>query len=749
MSGGIEKLLDPAMSWLSTSELAGLAGIDENRVRRACRRCVEEGGTWRRATPQVRRRDGKAYEVFAPSLPPDLYEKWLAAQPKQPVPVQETAHLPALLEKPGIRLPEPEWIEEAKWKLALIEPALAHPPRSRARGGAVAQIAAIEHAKPDGRAIRIGERTLADWIRKYETSGLQGLVRQRRHDAPRVFITRKWDAACPLPDEAKAAIADKITTYIKSLWRTASPGCNNTARFATTELQRLCHEAGWDGATLEHCRITRATVEKYRYCSLAHTFRKDAKAFFDHHRPRIQRDYSSLQPMELVVGDVHPLDVVVRREDGSTATPRFIAWIDAKTRRLRGTIVLLDKNTGVTQADVWASFDEMVEDWGLPTNLYLDRGSEYFGRPQRYSKGAPSAIMDGFNELTGLLLAMREFNDAIKAEFTADRFNSDSSSSANELDATAARRNGTTRATPYNGPGKPLIEGTFSSLEKVMKMLPGYIAGDRMNKRTPKLGKDTAPWVDIDVFGKAFTQALALWNGTQQRGHLDGKCPDEAWASAQQEGWQAARVDKMTRLYAMSETVRVKVIRGSVAVGKQRYHAHELGPLSGQKITVRYAKWAPEFLIYSPDFSRPLNMVLLRRDERYHPFDHEGAREAARRNGALLRHIKSIEAETEELDMVDVFARDNAARGPAPATVFGTTIGIGSHVDALTEAAKRLDPPAPQEVIQLQPGESVDPETGKVTHVLSRPNLPPVKRRKEETNPLASFQLPKKQGAGR
>lgn len=730
------------MEFLTTAELAALADIAESNARKAIRTCLA-GKKWRGAELVVSKPDGKAHAVFAPSLPQVLYEKWLEAQPKPPVPVQEARQLPALPEKPGIRLPEPEWIEEAKWKRALIEPALAHPPRSRARGNEIKAIARREGIKA---------RTLSDWIKRFEADGLQGLVRQRRHDAPRVFITREWDAACQLPDETKAAIAEKFTTHVKSLWRTANPGCNNTARLATTELQRLCHEAGWDGATLEHCRITRAAVEKYRHYSLVHTFGKDAKAFFDHNRPRIQRDYSSLRPMELVVGDVHPLDVVVRRDDGSIATPRFIAWIDAATRRLRGTIVLLDKATGVTQADVWASFDEMVDrerGWGLPMNLYLDNGSEYFGRPRRYGEGVPSAIMNGFNELTGLLLAMREFNDAIKAEFTAEFFDSDSSSSANELDATAPRRNGVTRATPYNGPGKPLIEGAFSSLEKVIKMFPGYIGGDRMNKRTPNLGKDTAPWMDIDVFVKAFTQALAYWNGKPQRGHLGGKSPNEAWEDAQREGWQATRVDKMTRVYAMSETVRVTVIRGSVTVGKQRYYADELSKLSGQKITVRYAKWAPEYLIYSPDFSKPLDMALLKRTTSYHPFDHEGAREAARMNGALRKHIKSLEAETDELDMGDVFARDNAAREPSPATEFGPAIGLGHHVDALTESAQRLGPPAPLEIVELLPGESIDQETGEVIHVLSRPNLPPVKRRKEETNPLASYQRQKKPGAGR
>lgn len=749
MSSGSEKLHDPAMSHLSVSELAGLAGIIERNARDACRRC-HEGGTWRGASLVVRRRDGKAYEVFAPSLPPELYTKWLAAQPAPLVPALETRQLPALPEKPGIRLPDPEWIEEAKWKFALIEPALAHPPRSRARGDAIAALADIEHTKPDGRAVRIGERTLSDWIKKYEASGLQGLVRRRRHDAPRVFITREWDAACPLPEDAKAAIADRITRHIKSLWGEADPGCTNTARLATSALQQFCHEAGWHEANLDDCRITRHAVEKYRAYSLPHTYRKDRKRFFDDFQPRIERDHSLLRPMEQVVGDVHPLDVYVRREDGSTATPRFIAWYDVATHRLCGTLHLLDAGTGVTQAMVWASFAEMVEAWGLPTHLYLDNGREYCGRPRRFGEGVPSAIMTGFNELSGLALAMREFSIAIEAEFVAE-FAEGHAGALGDVPAADAelRRNGVTRARPYNAPGKTGIEGQFASLEKVMKMGLGYIGGNRMNKRTPKLGKETAPWPDMDTFRAAFKQFLDYWNGMEQRGNLGGKSPNQAWSDAQRDGWQAVKVHRTVLIYAMSEPIRCMVTRGVVTVDTQRYWHDELGKLSGKKITVRYAKWAPDFLIYSPDFRRPHEMVPLTRVTRYHPNDQDGARESGRMQSALVGEIRRMEAETEELDIVQEIARDNAARPPAPETVFGPVVSLGPHVDALAETAKRLGPPAKPSERQLGPGEYVDRETGEVTRFPIKPiHSRKFARREQEKALSADPSLRNKQGAG-
>lgn len=751
MSGRIEELIDPLTHWLSVSELASLAGgISERKARGACERC-HKGGTWRDAALVVRKRDGKAYEVFAHSLPPELYTKWLAAQPAPLVPALEARQLPALPEKPGIRLPEPEWTEEAKWKLALIKPALAHPPRSRARGEAIAALAAIEHTKPDGRAIRIGERTLSDWIKKYEASGtLQGLVRQRRHDAPRVFITREWDAACQLPEDAKAAIADRITRHIKSLWKSADPGCNNTARLATSALQRFCHEAGWHEASLEDCRITRHAVEKYRQYSLSHTYRKDAKRFFDDFRPRIERDHSLLRPMEQVVGDVHPLDVYVRREDGSTATPRFIAWYDVATHRLCGTLHLLDAGTGVTQALVWASFAEMVEAWGLPTHLYLDNGREYYGRPRRYGEGVPSAIMTGFNELTGLALAMREFGAAIEAEFMAE-FVEGHAGAPGDVPAADAelRRNGVTRAMPYNAPGKTGIEGQFASLEKVLKMGLGYIGGNRMNKRTSTLGKEAAPWPDMDTFRAAFKQFLDYWNGNEQRGNLGGKSPNQAWAEAQQDGWKAVKVDRIALIYALSEPVTCMATQGVVTVDGQRYRGDELGKWSGKKITVRYAKWAPELLIYSPDFSRPNKMVPLTRVTRYHPHDQDGARESGRMQSALVGEIRRMEAETEELDIVQEIARDNAARPPAPETVFGPVVSLGPQVDALAETAKRLGPPAKQSERQLGPGEYVDRETGEVTRFPIKPiHSRKFARREQEKALSADPSLRNKQGAG-
>ena len=268
---------------------------------------------------------------------------------------------------------------------------------------------------------------------------------------------------------------------------------------------------------------------------------------FDKYRPRVKRDSSLLRPMQLVVGDVHSIDIVVTRPDGTTATPRLIAWYDGATHRIFPTIILLDKGKGITRADVWASFAEMVvnEDspgkgWGLPERLYLDNGSEYNGRKRRFGKGPLGGVIEGFHLLSSINLSMREFVGELWREFTAEPFDHPHADTPDQEQSPAFEMldSGVTRSQPYNAPGKLGIEGAFASLEKVLKMLPGHIGGDRMKKKTPKHGKEPPAWGSAAEFEAAFTHALALWHNKPQAGDLKGKSPNQAYQAAIDEGWQ-------------------------------------------------------------------------------------------------------------------------------------------------------------------------------------------------------------------
>jgi hypothetical protein len=743
----------PVGSWLSCKEVAALAGIHQRKVSEACK-CCFEGGKWRGHSLKVHKKDGKAYEVQATSLPPDLYAKWLENQPKPPAPVAEPVQLPATLENQAEKLTSSKAWEEAKWKRALIEPALAYPASSRARGSVIKDIAAREHTKPCGKVVRIPERTLYQWLERLESLDIGGLVRKRRHEkGPRVLISRRWDAECPLSADSKSGIKAAIETYIKSLWASGNPGWPDMARFGQTQLNQLSHEAGWQGATLENCKLTRHFVEKLEAWRLLYTKKKDAKQFHDKHRPRIRRNSGLLDPMQMVAGDVHPVDILVTRPDGTTATPRLIAWYDAATHRIFATLVLLDKGKGITRAHVWASFAAMVEAWGLPERLYLDNGSEYNGRKRRFGKGLLSGVIEGFNTLSAINQSMRELMGELWRSFTAEPADIPRADSPDQEPSPAIEMlgSGVTRAQPNNAAGKLGIEGAFASLEKVLSQLDKHIGGDRMKKKTPQLGKEPPAWGSAAELDAVITHALAFWHNKEQDGDLKGKSPNQAFDDAQAAGWRAASVDRGTLIYAMSETQQRIVHNGGVEIDNKWYeNSVVFAGLRTQKATFRVASWATDQIVYAPNFPDPEGAVLIGLTKIYHPLDVAGATDASARNSKLLNHISSLKAETVPLVMAAEMARDNAARPPAPVTLFGgPKISLGIHVDTLAGDAKRLGPPAPQEVIPLNPGESVDRETGEVTRI--RPNsLPgPRHRQREEIRPRA---LPaphhKKQGAG-
>ena len=711
---------EPVEAWLGVMEFAELARIHCTNARDACKRAYE-GKTWRGSALRVRLVNGKAYQVFAPSLPPDLFATWQEARPKPPETAPEIVPTMAAIvnSKSGIdKLPDPKHIERVKWEEKLILPALEYPARSRARGGIIKAIAELEHIGPDGKHCRVAPRTLIEWIRRYEAGGLAALVRKPRIEkkASRVFINRAWDAACSLDDAQKTAISSAVQIYIKSLWGAANPGWKKVESLASSKLMQLCHESGWPTATYDACRLGRHVVEKYRQFGVIHTKEKDAKRFSDLYKPRIIRS-GDYRPMEIVVGDVHPVDALVTRSDGSIATPRIIAWYDLGTHRLFATLVLLDKGRGITQADVLASFAAMVAAWGLPEHLYLDNGSEYDW----------SGLIHAFNELSALVINWRQF--------TAEIVATDRTTEAAVAESPTRDSGAIIRALPYNASAKP-IEGSFSALEKVLAMLPGYIGGDRMNKRTHKLGKQTEAWPDADSYERAFAIALAYWHTLEQGGNLSGKSPNTIYAAHCAQGWQATPIPREALIFALSEAVNPKVHNRGIQVAGNWYFGDALIPYGQRKANIRYAKWAPERVILVK--SRvPLQLEWIDRAPEFHTLDQAGAKEQSRRNGLELRHIGDMKAETKVLDMTVELARHVSTQPVAVATPFGPAVTLGEGVEALVEAGQRRGPAPAQTIRTLKPAEVIDPGTGKVRNVLdSLPNLAPPVAAPKPDNPL-------------
>ena len=228
--------------------------------------------------------------------------------------------------------------------------------------------------------------------RRPQSQGRRGwgrvAIRLNNHDCPGVKFLVGSDGKAEF--DAIAALGVAVSSH------GTIPQIKNLANVRLVELSRA---KGWAGANLENCDVGIAQVKKFKDLRKAAAHSMDAGKFADHFRPRVMRGRAGLQPMEIVMGDVHPVDILNKREDGSEATARMVSWLDLATNRVFYTLFLFEKGRSVTQAHIAYSFVQMVREWGLPSILYLDNGSEYIWKE----------MMEGFERLTLLVNDFRAY----------------------------------------------------------------------------------------------------------------------------------------------------------------------------------------------------------------------------------------------------------------------------------------------------------------------------------------------------
>ena len=360
-------------TWITVQELAQLAEIKGQNVRRAISRCAA-GGTWRKHALIVKTQHGgpasaqNPHLVQVESLPLELQERHrnrvMAALPEAPQPLLgEALEMPAQIDPQGAK-----HHQIMVWKATLLTPALQFPKNTPGRVQSLKELAARLHTLPDGRMRTYSYRTLQGWIAacEKEASALPLKPKARARECqPRRVICARWDKACPLPLETMQGVAAELERYVRGLWAKGR-GRSKIEELAGSKLLELSQAAGWAEATMKVCKPGRHFVARGEPAKLLAIKDKNAKRWHDHFEPRIKRSREGLRPGDVVVGDVHPVDVLVAMPDGRTITPRFIAWYDVATGDLTGNLVLLDKGKGITQAHAAASFADMVAQWGLP-----------------------------------------------------------------------------------------------------------------------------------------------------------------------------------------------------------------------------------------------------------------------------------------------------------------------------------------------------------------------------------------------
>ena len=352
--------------------------------------------------------------------------------------------LPLLVSPPapaGPRLVAGQWDRQCEL-FDIIEPAVRPGLRDADRAAAVKAIVAAGHARS----------SVYRWIRTFNAEGMSGLARLQPADKGkrRVVASKAFqDAylAAGHPADLLPQLAEFVDTSIKGLWKgkASIAGEGEVRDLASFLLWEECQRLDVP-LDPDVCQVSEHRVEEWRL-PFETVAKKNlhAKAFADS-LPRITRDWTKLDPMEIVVADVKHLDVQFTRPDGSVTYPKLIGFMDGGTGRIFPYLVLCPQRHGITQELVIEALLAMALDpaWGLPKQLYLDNGSEFGG----LDKIVPA-------------LALLRGDDGREI----------------------------VRAMPYNASAKP-IEPLFRRLDQyVFSSMTGYTGPNRMDKRTQNVGK--------------------------------------------------------------------------------------------------------------------------------------------------------------------------------------------------------------------------------------------------------------------
>lgn len=627
--------------YLDVAEFSEAAGISRQAAWKAVV-AATIGRPWRGHTLVVRKgfgrggRSGLHYEVSLRSVQAALEAgSKLAAAPPNPSSSRSVA--------PAARPTASDQGSTVAARWAVIEAAARHTPESQERAAALMSLA--ERAQ-------ISLRTIQRWLKLYDAYGMSGLARRRPADAgkARVWVSRPFDRAflaAGHSPELLAEIGRAVAQEAKRLWasRAEASGGDEVRRLLEFRLSEFCEERRVELATAA-LQLSRRHVERFSEYRVVNRYRNDRKAF-DDAKPRIRRHWTSLAPMEVVIADVKPVDVIVTRPDGSPAWPRLIAFMDAGTGRIFTHLVLCPKGEGIRQEHVFEAFIAMTQDaeWGFPHALYLDNGSEFGG-------------------LDKLRVAL-------------------------ELVSNPNART-IIYAKPYNASAKP-IESLFARLDRyVFAQMPGHAGGERMHKKTQTVGKPPAPYPGSwENFCETLATLIKDFNERPVRGQWLGKSPNQWLRDKHEAGWRPIHVDPLILDAAFCDSATRRVSKGCVSIGGETYHHPELSALPARTEVSLALPWRRGG---DPLFRPPGGgWAYLERDRALPAMWLDGARETARRQSGQKRMVARLAKEAPPADPLAIKAR-MVKRAPPPIAI-GRPDRLDAGAELRTLADGRANPP--------------------------------------------------------
>lgn len=616
--------------WLTATDLAKLACISDRKSRQALA-AASRGALWRGVALRARLirgrggRSGLSYEVLAESLPLDLQER--------------------LKEPPdaGAVAPHDDRSAEIEWFYRVFAKALIHPDGSRERSAAIAEILAAPLTDWNGRPWRASLRTIQRKLAAARRDGTRAVLRCPRSDRgkARVVISSAWAASVDIDELSQEKIAGELRDYIRGLWK-ADASYKVVEALASNKLRELTVAASGGVAPISVAAfaVPRRFISAERRFRNVAIFKKDRKAYEDA-RPRVLRTREGLSPTNVIVGDVHHLDIVMRRADGSEAWPKAIAWLDMATNRIWLDAVLLGPGEGIRNADVIASFIRMVREWGVPRHLYLDNGAEY-----------------NFAEFV---------SDALKLVSRIECLDRE-------------RASPIIRARPYNAPAKA-IEGIFRVLSYTyFRTLPGWAGGDRMNKKTATVGKPTEPFPGtIAELRTAISHCLSLYELSQQSGTLKGRSPRQSYAAAIEAGWQRIDIDtrELHTVFASDELRRPR--QGYISFGGDKWTCRELHAFLGDSVIVRAPKFEEASMLPLLEPTSRKIIGYASRATYYGVLDPAGARAASDMARTHRAAILELDQAAPDVNANEEIARVGGAAAPSVSAPIIARIGVSEE----------------------------------------------------------------------
>lgn len=474
------------MTRLSPKQLADATGIPERTLRDAFAICAN-GKPWRGHHLPVVQMPGQRGGKGGVTWRLDLTQATPALLKDYPALIDHLDADPEAAQNTKPVRIEDYQFQVADERLAMIEPALDTKPRSRARGEALRQIAAT--AKPIwGTTKPPHHRTIAGWVTDYESGGYFALIpKDKGHRGKRrVAVTLRWDRDIDLCEDAKAQVVRDLDRHAQSLVSNDDVSGRELIRVCQHYLANLCYAAGSQIAAndmAQLCELNAKWSARFEEFRLVYKANKDHGALQDREIPRTRRALHEV-PMGALGGDVHYCDIVVR-DKGQPVRVRLIAWMDLSSLYLWVTVVILSKGKGITQEHVAQSLAQVTLcPWGgFAGEYHLDNGSEY------------DHLRGGVKRLSAL--AAQELSHVVKAK-------------------------------PYSPQSKGYIEGAFRNFQGLLKGLPGYIGGDRTDKKTQNKGQVVEPYQrGLDNLAADIDALVAIYNNRPQSGRLNGLSPLE------------------------------------------------------------------------------------------------------------------------------------------------------------------------------------------------------------------------------